>query len=1082
MKGLSYDPHPLSGYYVGFIVTDLLTIRRPNVRFMFKVSLCVTRRVHPYTHLMLPRSFRGAFTALFCFVSNCVVSAQTAGATAHLSGRVLVDLPADTAEKSLQRLSEQSGREVLFPADAVENMRTQPVKGEMTPRVALDAMLAGTTLTGVEDARTGAITIRRGALFPPKTSAAPRVEPYSARTAAEPLNEVVELSPFEITESVDDKWSATSTLLGNRTGQELVKVPVTVDVLTRDFMNDIGVFNLEDAAAFVSGVTAVPRIEAKSDNDRLTFRGLTSGGSGNVFAPLSSRNFFPWMVPSDTYNVERFDFGKGSNSLLFGDSAPGGQATTTTKRARFITANEGLAFYDSFGSYRLQLDLNRKINRQLAIRLNVVNRSEKSYVEGNYQRFRAGDIAVTYRPFTNTVISFEAERGQFQRRRADNYAAIRDVAAPGRSFATNNRWVYTSDGEIIHRTSTSPAAIDRTGTGGNVMSLLAGQTVGVRMPDGSQKLFHGLDRTFNLRGIGDYLDRPYNVVTAMVEQNIGKLSLQASYNQQFQHQDRNDVAFGAGVTTAPVIDVDGAGRPYIDMPGNIATYKVFGNTLKAGRLSAAYPFAFGRVMKQYLVLTATRSRDYAVNRRFGLANTAEPGLAANNLLQFRAYLDDPRALSNGGWDRFLIGNLPRTATFQPTVFESYLNTGPFIDVRYTRNYTASASGEYFGGRLNSLVGISYNQLSRKNPVDAAYATDARGFVTFFKTPEEAPEMYRYDPKYTLTAKSWLAGLTYALFKRDAASVSLYGIYSQSFNFQSQLTFTGRDLGPSKGSTYEGGLKGDLFHGKVFYTIAAYEIERQHMGYAWTPDTVTPSQFEDLFNPNNLLPSSPAFFRVETGLGNERRTVDSQEKSSGIELTLIGKRFYGLQARLTFSKSKVEATRDFSDFKRMLDAAVARTAAANAPGGDRTQAENASYLANAQNILLSNTNITVVTGRRSAPYTGSLVLDYQFTRPAGLRLGLTGVWTPDYNVAILDAAVYRGGASCPLGLYAIYDCKIFRHRTSFRLGLNRVYDLAQGNSDYYKTGANSLNAATGRPNYIYRYTDPVSATLSATVKF
>jgi hypothetical protein len=107
--------------------------------------------------------------------------------------------------------------------------------------------------------------------------------------------------------------------------------------------------------------------------------------------------------------------------------------------------------------------------------------------------------------------------------------------------------------------------------------------------------------------------------------------------------DRNDVAFGAGVTTAPVIDVDGAGRPYIDMPGNIATYKVFGNTLKAGRLSAAYPFAFGRVMKQYLVLTATRSRDYAVNRRFGLANTAEPGLAANNLLQFRAYLDDPRA-------------------------------------------------------------------------------------------------------------------------------------------------------------------------------------------------------------------------------------------------------------------------------------------------------------------------------------------------------------------------------------------------------------------------------------------------------
>ena len=31
----------------------------------------------------------------------------------------------------------------------------------------------------------------------------------------------------------------------------------------------------------------------------------------------------------------------------------------------------------------------------------------------------SGDIAVTYRPFTNTVISLEAERGQFERRRAE---------------------------------------------------------------------------------------------------------------------------------------------------------------------------------------------------------------------------------------------------------------------------------------------------------------------------------------------------------------------------------------------------------------------------------------------------------------------------------------------------------------------------------------------------------------------------------------------------------------------------------------------------------------------------------------
>ena len=141
--------------------------------------------------------------------------------------------------------------------------------------------------------------------------------------------DVVELSPFVVEGASEDKWTATNTLLGNRTNQELVKVPVTVDVLTSEFLADIGVFSVDDAAAFVAGVTSIPLSEARGDEGRITFRGLSGGGN-------TSRNFFQWSVPSDTYNVERFDFGKGSNSLMFGDSAPGGQVTTTTKRFSYL--------------------------------------------------------------------------------------------------------------------------------------------------------------------------------------------------------------------------------------------------------------------------------------------------------------------------------------------------------------------------------------------------------------------------------------------------------------------------------------------------------------------------------------------------------------------------------------------------------------------------------------------------------------------------------------------------------------------------------------------------------------------------
>jgi hypothetical protein len=77
------------------------------------------------------------------------------------AARTYFNLPADTAERALKRLAEQSGREVLFPADAVEGVRTRVVKGEMTPDAALAAMLAGTVLVGVQDDKTGSLTVRR---------------------------------------------------------------------------------------------------------------------------------------------------------------------------------------------------------------------------------------------------------------------------------------------------------------------------------------------------------------------------------------------------------------------------------------------------------------------------------------------------------------------------------------------------------------------------------------------------------------------------------------------------------------------------------------------------------------------------------------------------------------------------------------------------------------------------------------------------------------------------------------------------------------------------------------------------------
>ncbi len=71
------------------------------------------------------------------------------------------DLPADSAEVALKRFSEQAALEVFYPSSVVVGIRTKAVKGSMPNRVALDRMLEGTGLTVVQDASTGAFSVKR---------------------------------------------------------------------------------------------------------------------------------------------------------------------------------------------------------------------------------------------------------------------------------------------------------------------------------------------------------------------------------------------------------------------------------------------------------------------------------------------------------------------------------------------------------------------------------------------------------------------------------------------------------------------------------------------------------------------------------------------------------------------------------------------------------------------------------------------------------------------------------------------------------------------------------------------------------
>ena len=80
-------------------------------------------------------------------------------AQAKSAARMAFDLPAASAERALKQFSASCGAEVVFVSESVANVRTNAVKGEYTPREAIERMLSGTKLAAKQDEKTGAITI-----------------------------------------------------------------------------------------------------------------------------------------------------------------------------------------------------------------------------------------------------------------------------------------------------------------------------------------------------------------------------------------------------------------------------------------------------------------------------------------------------------------------------------------------------------------------------------------------------------------------------------------------------------------------------------------------------------------------------------------------------------------------------------------------------------------------------------------------------------------------------------------------------------------------------------------------------------
>lgn len=238
-----------------------------------------------------------------------------------------------------------------------------------------------------------------------QSAAALRQAASPAEASAEAPDDTVVLSPFEVNSERDTGFAAASSLAGGRLALDLRDTPVAYAVVTREFIDALNLTDLASAAEWTTSTTL------NVDNGIQSFFGspinYTVRGAGSS---RPQRNFFPQFNGGDSYNLERYDFGRGPNSILFGNGTLGGVSSSTTKRAQtsrsFQTVQTAIGSWDN---YRATLDVNRPLSKQVALRTAGVWGDSHGWRYKDFDKRKAAFLTLTAKPWRDTEIRVEGE-------------------------------------------------------------------------------------------------------------------------------------------------------------------------------------------------------------------------------------------------------------------------------------------------------------------------------------------------------------------------------------------------------------------------------------------------------------------------------------------------------------------------------------------------------------------------------------------------------------------------------------------------------------------------------------------------
>lgn len=869
-------------------------------------------------------------------------------------------------------------------------------------------------------------------------------------------DDVYQLTPFVVNTDKDTGYVAVDSLAGGRTNTPIKFTPASMSAVTRTAIDDIGIQNVREALKWTPNV--VPEdINAGKGFGGSAFHdwafNYRGAGAGEQGGPGPTRNYFSFYQNQDTYNVERIEFLRGPNSIIFGLGTVGGQLSTYTKIPR-TDRNHAKATLtvDNNKSNRLELDVNRRLSDTVAVRVNAVNDNNNGWRENDVNKTRAVDVAALWKISDSAQVRIEGEYAKIDRTLISS--SIGDKVSGWDGVTASNTWGAAPTGGTSRTIPIQNAGawgdwlnpfwvyVPSLPSGKQLMGWAGGYATTGSMVDAGQALnfvpYKGwLPTQIKLPWETSYSDtskipvRPsYDWTYGNGQSDIDYRNVTITYDQKLTENLDFTAAFYRYYDSQVAKDYEGTGGASIDinkqLPDGTAnpnfgkafadfflSKQVQTRSVVEGRTQLNYHFdsqLFGSAWKQLFSVSASKKQLKQSARQYlgqvGNGTTiSNPADWVQNMVWGRIYLDNPNQIMaipevvNG-----------RAVSYMPKADGYWFD---FDDTFKLTDVAVMSQSSLFNDALTITVG------ARREDYDENLRELRRGANLTDNIVNESQSGNTYS-----------AGAVYYL-KGGLGVVANWSKNIQPPHAGSQPLLSGARPNPEEGKGLEYGLRYSTSDNKYYATLVRYDTKsRGHL-------VENPIGFRGIWQKYNEAQN----LATNSGNGNMAFSDTTSLNVQGYEFEITANPTKNLRLIASYGTQDTSKVDYYPDSRGYFAANLATwNAVVNNSALDSTKRNTLrSEIASVENALAQATPGTKQDGQLK--YTVAFFANYTFSGQMlkGFEVGGGATYAAKPYAGILDNEVYYGDSRLTTNLSLQYHTKIMSVPTHFALYVDNVFD-------------------------------------------